>query len=101
MTSVSFVLILTGGLQVILEFGSVTFIVISFLTAFANYKKRAETGSKRRPTIIALSKLALAGLLILCFEFTQNRQQLLLITCIYIILAIGAPLYSNKAIWKN
>ncbi len=36
MSIFSFALILSGGLQIILEFGSITFIIVSFLMAYAN-----------------------------------------------------------------
>jgi hypothetical protein len=39
----AFVLLLTGGLETILEFGSITFIIVSMLMSMANYKIRSKT----------------------------------------------------------
>ncbi|WP_428740452.1 APC family permease [Tenacibaculum sp.] len=96
MSIFAFVLLVTGGLQVILEFGSITFIVVSFLMAYTNYKKRLETNSSLLFTIIALLGLFVAGLLIIYFEFTENKEQFIYIITIYILLGIGAYLYSKR-----
>jgi amino acid transporter len=97
MSVFAFVLLATGGLQVLLEFGSITFIIVSALMAYANYKKRRETNSSLAVTLAALAGLLLAGLLIIYFEFTENKEQFLYIVIIYILLGTGAFIYS----WKN
>jgi len=96
MSGLAFVLLATGGLQVILEFGSITFIIVSLLMAYTNYKKRIETNSSLALTIIAFIGLLVAGLLIVYFEFTENKEQFLFIIIIYILLGIGAYFYSKK-----
>jgi amino acid transporter len=96
MSVLAFVLLATGGLQVILEFGSITFIIVSLLMAYTNYKKRIETNSSLALTIIAFIGLLVAGLLIVYFEFTENKEQFLFIIIIYILLGIGAYFYSKK-----
>ena len=96
MSILAFVLLATGGLQVILEFGSITFIIVSFLMAYTNYKKRTETNSSLLITIAAILGLSLAGLLIIYFEFTENKTQFIYIMIIYILLGIGAIIFSEK-----
>lgn len=96
MSLLAIVLLLTGGLQVILEFGSITFIIVSFLMALSNYVKRKETGSSAAMSIISMIGLFVAGVLIFVFEFQQNREQMVFILSIYVILAIGAYIYSRK-----
>lgn len=96
MSVLAFVLLATGGLQVILEFGSITFITVSLLMAFTNYKKRRETNSSLLLTIAAVVGLLLAGLLIVYFEFTENKEQFLYIIIIYLLLGVGAFFYSKK-----
>jgi amino acid transporter len=96
MSVMAYLLILSGGLQVILEFGSITFILVSLLMAYANYRKRKETKSSQLMTLLAISGLAMAGLLILYFEYTHNTQQLLYILGIYALLALGSYMYSRK-----
>jgi len=97
MSGMAYLLVLSGGLQIILEFGSITFILVSLLMAYANYRKRAETQSSRGMTLLAISGLAMAGMLILYFEFTHNKQQLFYILGIYGILGLGAFLYARKS----
>jgi amino acid transporter len=91
----AFLLVLGGGLQVILEFGSVTFIIVSFLMAFANFKKRRETGSHVILTLAAMICLFVAGALILAFQFMHAPEQLVSILVIYAILIIGALIQSR------
>ena len=96
MSSTAYVLVLSGGLQVILEFGSITFILVSLLMAYANYRKRKETQSSQAMTLLAISGLAIAGLLILYFEYTHNRSQLFYILGIYGMLALGSYLFARR-----
>ncbi|MEJ2112919.1 MAG: APC family permease [Flavobacteriaceae bacterium] len=96
-TSSAISLLATGGLQVILEFGSITFIIVSLLMAYTNYKKRIETKSSLAITLTALVGLLLAGLLIIYFEFNENKEQFIYILIIYILLGIGAFFYSKKS----
>lgn len=91
----AFLLVLGGGLQVILEFGSVTFIIVSFLMAFANFKKRRETGSHVILTVFAMTCLFVAGTLILIFQFMHAPEQLVSILVIYAILIVGAFMQSR------
>jgi len=90
------ILILIGGLQLILEFGSITFLLVSLLMAIANYKIRAKTNSSTYLTIISIIGLTLGGVLILYFELKNNWEQMVAILFLYIILAFGAWVYSKK-----
>ena len=96
MALLAFVLILSGGLQVILEFGSITFITVSFLMAFANYRKRHETKTHIFPAIVAMLGLFVAGVLIFWFEYQNDPVQLVYIISIYAVLALGAFVYAKK-----
>jgi len=96
MSGLAFVLLAIGGLQVILEFGSITFIIVSLLMAYTNYKKRQETNSSVLLTITSLLGLLLAGLLIIYFEFTENKEHFLYIIIIYMMLGAGAYTYSKR-----
>jgi amino acid transporter len=96
MSLLAFVLILVGGLQVILEFGSITFIIVSFLMAYANYVKRKETKTKILPAIVAMFGLGCGGLLIFYFEYTETPMQLIYILLLYVVLIILSFLYSMK-----
>ena len=63
---------MAGNLEVILEFGGVTFLLVSLLMAFANYRIRALTNSSLTITILSLGGLAIgAGLILYCEAVNQ------------------------------
>lgn len=96
MSIFAFILIFSGGLQMILEFGSITFIMVSFLMALSNYIKRKETNTHIIPAIIAMCGLLVAAILIFYFEWTENKTQLFYIISIYAILVVFAYFFSRK-----
>ncbi len=90
------ILILIGGLELILEFGSITFLLVSLLMAVANYKIRDKTNSSKFLTGLSIIGLGIGGILILYYEFTTKWEQMIAIIILYIILAFGAWRYSKK-----
>ncbi|MGD2054764.1 MAG: APC family permease, partial [Gammaproteobacteria bacterium] len=92
----AFSLILAGSLQVILEFGSVTFLLVSLLMAFANFRIRDKTGSSIMITLVSLAGLLVGTILILAYEFNNQPRQLLFIVVIYAVLTLGSWLYSRS-----
>jgi len=91
----SYIFILTGTLETIIEFGSITFLIVSFLMAYANFVIRKKTNSSTLLTIVAMVGLAVAGLFIIYFEFTTNMKNSLFIVGIYILLMLSAFGYSR------
>lgn len=89
-------LILAGGLQLILEFGSVTFLLVSLLMAIANYKIRKKTNSSAFITICAIAGLAISGVLIFYYELNNQWKQMAAIIVLYILLSVGAWFFSKK-----
>lgn len=89
-------LILIGGLELILEFGSITFLLVSLLMAIANYKIRDKTNSSTFLTALSIFGLGIGGMLILYYEFTNEWEQMLVIIVLYILLAFGAWRYSKN-----
>jgi len=96
MSVFAFLLILSGGLQILLEFGSITFIIVSFLMAYSNYRKRHETKTHVIFAVIAMVGLIIAGLLIFYFEYKEAPEQLAYIFGTYLILIFCAFLYSRN-----
>ena len=94
MSIFSFVLILFGNLKIILEFSSVTFLLVSFLMAYANFKIRKKTSSSLFVTILAMIGLLLGMVLILYYEYTAQVEQLYFIGVLYMLLTLGAFFYS-------
>ena len=97
MTSTATLLIVGGGLQLILEFGSITFLLVSLLMAIANFKIREKTNSSTLFTLIAIIGLSIGSILILGYEYQSKPEQMLFIVLLYILLAAGAWGYARLA----
>jgi len=96
MSVLAFLLVLAGNLEVILEFGSVTFLLVSLLMAYANYKIRHLTHSSLLITILSFFGLLFGTVLIFYYEFNNQPQQLFFIGGLYALLTMGSWLYSRK-----
>ncbi len=97
MTATASMLIVGGGLRIILEFGSITFLLVSLLMAIANFKIRKQTHSSTPFALIAIGGLSIGALLILYYEYTTAPEQLFYILGLYIFLSLGAWLYARFA----
>jgi amino acid transporter len=98
MAVLAFILVLAGSLEMILEFGSVTFLLVSLLMAYANYKVRDLTNSSLFVTIVSFFTLLIGTALILYYELNNQPQQLIFIIGLYTLLTLGSWLFSrNKA----
>jgi amino acid transporter len=95
MSVLAFLLILAGSLEAILEFGSITFLLVSLLMAYANYKIRDLTSSSLLVTTIAFIGLLVGTGLIVYYEFNNQPQQMLFIVGLYALLTTGSWLYSR------
>ncbi len=96
MAIMSSILILIGGLELILEFGSITFLLVSLLMAIANYKIKDKTNSSKFITILSIIGLSIGGILILYYEFTNKWEQMIAIIMLYIFLAFAAWIYAKN-----
>ena len=96
MSSLAFCLVLTGSLELILEFGSITFLLVSLLMAYANYKIRDLTNSSTVITIMSLLGLLIGTLLIIYYEVSTQVSQILFICTLYALLIFGSWLYSKN-----
>jgi amino acid transporter len=92
---ISSLLIIIGGLELILEFGSITFLLVSLLMAFANYKIRKKTNSSKFLTLLSIVGLSIGGVMILYYEFTTELGQMTFIIVLYILLGFGAWIYAR------
>jgi len=101
MASLAFLLVLAGSLEVILEFGSVTFLLVSLLMTYANYKIRDLTKSSSVITITSFFGLMFGTILILYYELSSKPQQIFFIGGIYALLTLGSWLYSNRKIHQT
>ena len=95
MASTATLLIIVGGLKLILEFGSITFLFVSLLMAIANFKIRKKTNSSTLFTIISIVGLFIGATLIILYEYQTQPRQLLFIVILYIVLTLGAWSYAK------
>ncbi|MEN4052299.1 APC family permease [Sulfurimonas sp. NWX79] len=95
MATIAALLIAIGGLRLILEFGSITFLLVSLLISIANFKIRKDTHSSYIITISSILTLFVGTLLIFYYEYKTNMEQLLFIGVLYITLSLGAFGYAN------
>ncbi|MBN21996.1 MAG: amino acid permease [Bdellovibrionaceae bacterium] len=96
MGAVSYLFVLTGGLQVIIEFGSITFIIVSLLMAYSNFYIRKKTKSHPLIAMISILLLTIAAGLIIFHKFKTNYQELIYIVIVYVALIGFAKFYSTK-----
>jgi len=89
-------LVLIGNLELILEFGSVTFLLVSLLMAYANYKIRLLTHSSSTLTLLAMIGLCFGTLCIIYYEFNYQPEQLIFIIILYFILTTASWLYARN-----
>jgi amino acid transporter len=101
MSLLAFILVLAGSLEVILEFGSVTFLLISLLMAYANYRIKHLTHSSTLITSISIIGLMIGTVLIFYYEFINQPQQMFFIGFIYILLAVGSWLFSRNKLTRK
>jgi amino acid transporter len=101
MATVASLLIIVGGLRLILEFGSITFLLVSLLMSVANFKIRKKSSSSSVISVLSIVGLFFGALLILYYELETNPTQLLFIFLIYIILSIGALGYAKIKRYSN
>jgi len=89
-------LLIIGGLELILEFGSITFLLVSLLMDVANFKIRDKTKSSLVLTVLSIIGLGMGAILILFYEFTSKWEEMLLIVLLYVLLAGFAWKFSNN-----
>ncbi len=96
MAFLAFCLVLSGSLELILEFGSVTFLIVSLLMAIANFKMRYKTNSSTYLTSMAIFLLAGSAILLIYYEFKVKFEQMLFILLLYVLLTLLSWVYSRK-----
>ncbi len=94
--ALAFSLVLAGSLEIILEFGSVTFLFVSLLMAYANFRIRHLTQSSLIITSLSFAVLLFGTALILYYEFNHQPQQLLFIIALYALLTLAAWLFAKQ-----
>ncbi|MEW6991169.1 APC family permease [Colwelliaceae bacterium 6441] len=96
MSAFAFLLVCVGNLTVILEFGSVTFLLVSLLMAYANFKIRDLTDASYLLSILAMICLFTGTALIFYYEWEHQPEQLFFIITLYLILTIASWIFTKK-----
>ena len=101
MSVFAFLLVLAGNLKVILEFGSITFLLVSLLMTYANFKIRHLTASSTVILVLSVMGLLFGAILIIYYELMNQPKQLLIIGGLYVLLTAGAWIYSKVRSGKS
>ncbi|MGB2693355.1 MAG: APC family permease [Thermodesulfobacteriota bacterium] len=96
MSILAFCLVLASNLEIILQVGSFTFLLVSVLMAHANYKIRAHTNSSTILIIMALSTLSGSTVLILYYVVSTQIKQVIFIGGLYSLLMLGSWLFTRS-----
>ncbi|MBL4898908.1 MAG: amino acid permease [Colwellia sp.] len=100
MSVLSFFLIITGDLGLILEFGSITFLLVSLLIAIANFKVRDNTKSNTSLCLASILGLSTGTGLIIYYQANNHIEQLYFVIAIYSALTCASFIYSKRLFLK-
>ncbi len=96
MTFTAALLVIVGGLEELLEFSSITFIIVSLLMAIANFVKRQQTGTHPVVAVGVMGFLTVGMVAILRYQWLFHTSALAVTIGIYTALAIGSVLYARR-----
>ncbi|MFT4709577.1 MAG: amino acid transporter [Bacteroidia bacterium] len=96
MTLMALLMVSLGGLEELLEFSSITFIIVSLLMAHANFVKRKETGTHTMLAVLVMAFLAVGLLAILQYQWLFHVRALSVTLGIYVCLGLGSAAYAQR-----
>lgn len=96
MTLTALLMVIFGGLEELLEFSSITFIIVSLLMAYANFVKREQTGTHPILAVGTIALLAIGMFAILRYQWLYHIKALAVTLVIYTTLGIGAASYARR-----
>ena len=88
-------LIIIGSLRLILEFGSITFLLVCCLVAVTNHRMRRRTGASGWITVPAILGLGGATVMILLYEARHSPEQLAFVLGLYAGLTVLAMIHAR------
>lgn len=95
MAAAAMVLVATGGLQLIVEFGSITFIGVSLAIAVANVRVRRAAGSSSVLSWASVVGLSVAAVLLVAYQLTHDPQRFGAVAVVALVLVGGARRYAR------
>lgn len=93
----AWMLVLSGSLDLIVEFGSLIFIVVSMLMAVANWRVRKQTGSSLIFSVGSTLILAAAAVAIVVWQATDRPYDLAATLVVGLGLATASVLFARRA----
>jgi len=96
MTLTAFCMVIVGGLEELLEFSIITFIIVSLVMAYANFVKREQTGTHPALAIAVMAFLGMGMFAILAYQWLFHAKALWVTLGIYVVLGIGAATYARR-----
>jgi len=96
MTLTALLMVTVGGLEELLEFSSITFIIVSLLMAHANFVKRKQTGTPAALAVAIMAFLAVGLLAILRYQWLFHTRALVVTLGIYAALGVGSVTFSRR-----
>ncbi|MFT5289821.1 MAG: amino acid transporter [Planctomycetota bacterium] len=96
MTCTASLMVTLGGLEELLEFSSITFIIVSLLMAHANFVKRKQTGTHAVMALAVMAFLAVGLLAILRYQWLFHVKALAVTLGLYVALGIGSGMYALR-----
>ncbi|MFT6397539.1 MAG: amino acid transporter [Bradymonadia bacterium] len=96
MAALAWILVLTGGLDLILEFGSLTFMLVSLLMAVANLKIREHTGANLWVGLLAVAALVSGVLLIISWQLRTDLSHFIVTLGVGVAVVVGSMIYARR-----
>ena len=97
----AWLLVLSDKLELIIEFGSLTFICVSLLMAIANFRVRKHTGTSVPAALLAIVSLAAAGACIVGWQAVEQPVHLAVTLCVAVALGAGASWFAARKIRRR
>lgn len=98
MTLAALLMVILGGLEELLEFSSITFIIVSLLMAHANFIKRKQTGTHAVLALAVMAFLAVGLLAILRYQWLFHPRALAVTLGLYAALGLGSAAYARRRV---
>ena len=88
LTSLGLAITLSGSLEVIAPFSSMTFLLVSLLVSTANLRLHRETGARVSVVLIGIALMA-ATVVLLCVYLAMNEPSTLWVIALLYVITVG------------
>ncbi len=95
-TIAALLMVVLGGLEELLEFSSITFIIVSLLMAHANFVQRRQTETHAVLAVAVMAFLTVGLFAILRYQWLFHVRALTVTLSIYAALGVGSVTYARR-----